>query len=279
MTTTADLYNSISDAGALFNVRRERMFSESGALSSKMGIINEATNEVIGIVSENYKVVTNEEVIKSMLGAFDAAKTDLTDARVSVKSNRGGSRTLVDIILPAYNIMEGTNKTELRISTLNSYDGCWRYMSKAGGIRVACLNGNIFGKIVSSYSEYHNSKLDVQIGADRMSKMIGEFSGAEDWFTTLISRPVDGFDVEQMACKFFGKTAAELETYKPYTAHFKLIVDAYFTEMGQNAYSLYNAFTDYISHKKRSDNAQASSLVYAETQLGLILDSNKAFAR
>jgi len=278
MTTATELYSKINTTGCLFNVRREKMVTESGATSKKYGIVNDTTNEVVGIVSAGYKVVTNNQVIEAMFGAFTAAKTDLTDARVDVKHNAGGSRTMVNIILPAYSVLEGKNRTELQISTLNSYDGAWKYLSKCGGIRMACLNGNIFGKIVSSYSEYHNSKLDVNIGAERMSKMIQDFSDSEEWFTYLMGKEVHASSVPQLAAKFFRMEVKDLADYRPYTK-LKLLVDAYFTEMGSNAYALYNAFTDYITHKKRSPVAAATSQVFEETQLRHLLDSSKVFAQ
>lgn len=274
---TADLYNQIQDAGVLFNVRRERMFSESGAISSKYGIINESSNEVIGIVGEGYKMVTNEEVVQSMLASFETAKTDLTDARVSIRTNKGGARAMIDIVLPAYSVLADANRTELKISTLNSYDGAWGYKSRVGGIRVACLNGNIFGKIIGSYSSYHNSKLDVQVGADRLVHMIGDFSKSEEWFEMLMARQATLADLKRIATKFFNIPNEELIDYKPYKK-LELLCEAYFTEFGRNMYAIYNCYTDFITHKKRGARSEATSLVYAENKFVEILNSSKLFA-
>jgi hypothetical protein len=183
---------------------------------------------------------------------------------------------MVNFMLPSISVLEGPNKTNLQISTLNSYDGAWKYQSKAGGIRIACLNGNILGKIVSSYSAYHNAKLDVAFGAQSMTRMIADFSESDAWFNAMINRKVDSDDVRLMASKFFNVETKDLAEHRPYVV-FKTILDGYFLEMGKNAYALYNAFTDYITHKKRSARAQASSLFYDEKQLKSIIDRHAIF--
>jgi hypothetical protein len=277
MTTTAELYDTINKSGALFNVRRERMYSESGAASDKFGIVNDYTNEVIGIVSEGYKVLTNDEVIRSMLASFDKSAIDLTDAAVEVKANSSGSRSMVNIVLPAYSVLAGPNETNLQISALNSYDGKFKYMSKAGGLRLKCLNGNILGKIVSSYSGYHNARLDVEIGSQHMLKMIAEFSKSQDWFNALMAKPVTTEEVLAVAARFFNVKAEDLKDYRPWRKLSELI-DGYFKEMGQNAYALYNALSDFVSHRKRSDKALVTSLLNDEKAFALVLNNEQTFA-
>jgi hypothetical protein len=285
--TTAALYDMIKDQGALFNVATIDLQTIDGVrIPNKRAIVNAETHQPLGIVGNKYKVVTNAEVVTSMLESIETANLDVTDATVRVQSAKGGARTLIDIVLPAYSMMAGKNETVMRISTLNSYDGSWLYTSKAGGIRMACANGQVIGNIIGTYKQRHNSMLDVKRGAEHLVNMIGEFNQSEELFQRMISTKIDGAQVITAIGRFIGKldsnrpaTEVEAEAISTHRVGKALLdrYDAYAIEMGHNMYALYNAFTDYITHKKRGADTAATSVTFDEQKLSHMIDQ-KVFA-
>ena len=285
--STETLYKQVEDQGALFNVRTEPMLTTSGVrIPNKVAIINEASNHAIGVVSEKYQVVTNEQVLTATLEALDVSTLDLADATATVRSSHGGARTMLDIILPAHEINLNGDVSQMRISALNSYDGRWQYQTRAGAIRMACLNGQIMGSFVGAYTEYHNAKLDVKTSSAKMVEMLDGFHGAKEWWGRLMSQKVTHEDVlntvstyvdRQPMAKIEGEELAKFMKRRAVS----VLVDkfeTYAAEMGHTAYALYNALTDEVTHAKRNDDTAASSLKLAEDRLSETLKKLPLFA-
>ena len=99
---------------------------------------------------------------------------------------------MVDFVFPNhYTAVTGdTSQTALQLCALNSFDGSLRYMVKAGGLRMKCLNGQVLGNIVGSYSSTHTSSLKVQDSADHVVRMITDFNKAREYWSSLMQRSV-----------------------------------------------------------------------------------------
>jgi hypothetical protein len=276
MTTTA-IYEKIRDQGALFNVRTEPLFTESGQrVPQRVAIVNAESNQPLSVVSTKYKVVSNEQVVRATLDAIDRAHLDTTDADVIVQNGAHGAKSMVRIQLPAYSILAGGNQTNLEIVTLNSYDGSWKYVSRAGGIRMACLNGQVMGKMIGTYSQYHNASLNVERGAEQLVRMISDFTSSEEWFNMMMGRKVTVEDVEQLACRFINIPLAHKDDSRMVKKLLELY-DAYAREMGANAYAVYNAFTDFITHRSRHKTSVATSRLYDENRFTSEILTAKVF--
>jgi hypothetical protein len=276
--TTAALYDKIKDQGALFNVHTEPLFTQSGArVKDRVAIVNSDTQSPLSVVSTRYKVVSNDDVIKATLQAIDYAQLDTTDADVLVQTSHGGAKSMIRIVLPAYSVMANTNKTNLEIVTLNSYDGSWKYVSRAGGIRMACLNGQVMGKMIGTYSQFHNASLNVERGAEQLVRMINDFTKSEDWFNEMIRRPVSQDDLDDLICKFLNIPRVHVGDSRM-AKQLRELYDTYAREMGANAYALYNAFTDFITHRSRHKDTVARSRAIDENRFVEKILTNKVFA-
>jgi len=277
------IIDQIKDQGALFNVRTEKLKTASGIdVDSRVAIINEASGQPIGLVSPSYKIVTNHDVVTHLAEALDKSSLDLTGAQATVRSSHGGARTMLDVVLPKHEIDIGGDKSQMRISALNSYDGRWKYMTRGGAIRMACLNGQILGSFVGSYVEYHNSKLDVAVGAERLVRMSDDFLTAEKWWRQMIDRKVDREQLLRSISIFLNgeskiKDRAEFEK-KPSVKKILELYETYSAEMGANAYALYNAMTDFVSHKRRKPDTEAAALLLDQEKLARAINRSKVFA-
>lgn len=271
----ANIYDSIKQQNALRNVTAEKIFLADGnPIEGKRAIVLADTGKAISVVSDRYKVVSNEEVMTATLKAIETAKLDTTDATATVSFSNHGARTMVRIMLPAYSVLtNSTNETKMEIVTLNSYDGAWKYSSRAGGIRIACLNGQVMGKMIGSYSQFHNQSLNIERGAENLVRMIGDFSKSQDWFLAMMNRSATVDDVRRLGAKLLNVPTVQFEDSR---AGKRILAsyDAYAREMGANAYAVYNTFTDFITHRTRHKTSVAKSRLYDENAFAnKVLDS------
>lgn len=284
--TIQALKDSIADQGALFNVRVEPVVSSTGVVAeNKQMIINDQSNTCLGITSKNYKVVTNEEVVDNLGLALANSGLNLDGIEAVVNHSHGGARSMINVILPAHEIDISGDKSRLQISTLNSYDGRWKYMSRAGAIRMACLNGQILGNFVGSYTGYHNQKLDIEAGAKQIAGMAEDFDKAKDWWIAMMQRKVTDHEVLRAISKYLtgdysSVSATKKEDFLKVPSVKRLIelFATYEKEMGKNAYALYNAFTDFVTHKKYNADTQAAAMLTAQEKLRETISDQKIFA-
>ena len=241
------LMDQVQEQGALFNVRKENLMTESGALvKNRIAIVNEDSEQVVGIVSPKYNMVTNHQVLEHLSQALDESQLDVEGMQVQVRQAYGGARSMVDVVLPRHEIDIGSDKSQLRITALNSYDGRWKYSMKAGAIRMACLNGQILGSFVGAYVEYHNAKLCVETGAKQLVDMADRFTEAEDWWEADDgAQGRQGAGPEDVRCvpdrQGQDRRPRAVPDPSPRVKKLFTLWQAYSKEMGSNAYALYNA--------------------------------------
>lgn len=267
----------------LFNVRREEILTSSGSLiKGKRAIVNDITNEVVGVVSDKYRVVTNHEVMEHMSFALEASGLDLDGISAEAIVGYGGSRAMVNIVIPAHEIKVKGDVSKLKISVLNSYDGRWKYRSYAGALRMACMNGSVLGKFMGTYSEFHTQKLDVKAGAQKIVDMAENFHKAEDWWNQMLERKVDSERLKRAICIFLtGKSEPENRkeiVLTPIALKIIELFNTYSKEFGANAYALYNALTDYVTHKKYNERTKNGMLLLNEEKISMTLSQSALFA-
>ena len=270
---------TLEDHGILFNVAEEPVVTASGkAIAGKKALINTLSGEVVSVVSKGYKAVSNIQIFDSF--AESVVKSGLNTEGLKLDIKQAGARSLVKFAFPAETIKVSGDESEtaLQIAVLNSFDGTTRYLTKAGGLRMACLNGNILGKIVGSYSSMHNNRLNIDQGAAQLVRMMQEFRGASEYWGSMMQRSVSTKDVQQVFAEFL--MLDRTEDGWDQTPKFVKLMDmwnGYKREMGANAYALYNALTDYITHRKSREGSVAATGIYQERRLIKLLDHSPVF--
>lgn len=277
-----NLMAQLQDKNALFNVREEAIQTASGILiPGKKSLINERTGMPMSVVSTNYRTVSNEEIFNSFLRNVIDSGIDATDAQVNVKFANNGAKTMVDFRFPNETVgtFGDTSKTELQIVALNSFDGSTRYVTKVGGFRIKCLNGQIIGKTVGAYSSTHNPSLDVEAGAAKIIAMLQNFRTAGEYWTGMMARKITDDTAMAVIGQFFNVDHMDQKAMATKTV---LSVigkwDSYANELGSNAYALYNTLTDYITHKTYKEDTAATGLLFNQGRLERVLESNEVFA-
>lgn len=277
-----NLMAQLQDKNALFNVREEAIQTASGiVIPGKKSLINERTGMPMSVVSTSYRTVSNEEIFNSFLRNVIDSGIDATDAEVNVKFANNGAKTMVDFRFPHETVTTAgdTSPTQLQIVALNSFDGSTRYMTKVGGFRIKCLNGQIIGKTVGAYSSTHNPSLDVEAGAAKVIAMLQNFRTAGEYWTGMMSRRIDDNTAMAVIGEFFNVDHTDEKAMA--TKMIRGVVsswDAYANELGRNAYALYNTLTDYVTHKTYKAETAATGLIFNQNRLERVLESNEVFA-
>jgi len=280
MTIATNLMNQLDNANVLFNVSEELLTTSSGiVIPNKKALINTQSGKVMGIVSNQYRTVSNQEIFETFTKEIEQSDLNTDDVQVKVKFHKNGAKTLVDFIFPNETIEVNGDKTALSITALNSFDGSTRYVTKAGGFRMKCANGQVLGKVAGSYTSLHNPKLDVQKGAERVMKMVQEFQNAQEYWDTLLERNLDGEVVDAVIMQFLGldPNADEDIFRKPNVSKVYNLWSQYKKELGNNAFALYNVFTDFITHGKYKEGSEAHALLRNQSKLETLMATNDVF--
>ena len=253
MTVYQNLMSQIEERGLLFNVAEDQVTTASGIIiEGKKALINTANNTVMGIVSNGYRTVPNEEIFSNFCKAIEDSEIDAEGAHVNIRRTTSGSRAMVDFVFPneQFTVNGDDSKTQLQICALNSFDGSLRYITKAGGLRMKCLNGQVLGNIAASYSSAHTAGLDVEAGAQKVIHMLEQFNSAKEYWQDLMQRSVSDTEAHEVFRIFLElKKSDEWMDNRRFKAVDQIWL-GYKMEMGKNLYAVYNTLTDYVTHRK-----------------------------
>jgi hypothetical protein len=274
------LMNQLENSNVLFNVREESLVTGSGlVIPNKKVLVNEHNEQPIGIVSNNYRTVLNEEIFSKFTKAIETSNINTDGAEIKVKFSKAGARTMVDFRFPNELIEVNGDVTALSITALNSFDGSTRYITKAGGLRMKCLNGQVLGKVAGAYSSFHNQSLDVDQGAKQIMEMLKTFQSSKEYWGKLMTRKVNPNQVLYIFGEFLGLDLTdEANLKKPTVNQLQTLWYSYSKELGNNVYAVYNCLTDYVTHRKYNDNAAAQSYLRGQSRIEQVMQYNPLFS-
>lgn len=278
------IMNQLNDQDAFFNVAESQIFTANGdVIPNKKAILNAATGRPISVVSTGYRTITNQEVFESFDRSLMASGLDLDGATANVQFSHNRARTMVTVTVPAIKVTVAGDETQAQIVALNSYDGKWKYSVRAGGIRLACLNGQVIGTIVSQFAHFHTKHIDINSSADKMIRMMNEFSHSQSWFEKMIGTKITDDTAQQWIVRFLkGHDITDPQIIETVIAgrvggELHGLWLKYRTEMGSTAYALYNVFTDYVTHKNYRTN-RAAGVLNGNKKIAQLITPRSVFA-
>jgi hypothetical protein len=131
-----------------FEVKRENLVTESGLHTGKQAIINSETSDVLGIVSPNYELVTNDDVNSFFENA-------LYDMNINVVKNidhmdsitrRWKRWMILDTVDLQFNVGTSSDQISIMIEIFNGYNAKTSFGYRVMGYRWYCENGQIAGR-------------------------------------------------------------------------------------------------------------------------------------
>ena len=229
-------------------------------------IINLSTGNVLSVVSKHYKLITNEQAIefgkecyKKVFNVNSASNFEVFNVIISSTL----AYCLIDIIMKGYQVNIWKQEIYLPfIRITNSYNRTKKLSFDLGFCRKLCDNGVIFEKETIRFSFYHTKQIikeDIRfdILPNKLETLRRKFM---DYSEKLSELPVPRIKALPLMSKILNikfnleKKDKELELEKKRLNDYKQraegLIDSYFQETGANAYSVFNACTDFASHSK-----------------------------
>jgi len=238
----------------------------------RKAIVNGTNSHVIGVVSQDYQLVTNQEALdlgkRCCAELFEEVKEkEWTVFKVDAPST--ASFCHIDLIHKTFvmNFLDAPQRQEVYVPYVrvtNSYNAMRALRFDVGFCRRLCSNGVVFESETISfrYSHTRNSfpatiNFDIQKG--KLKKMQSAFA---NYIATLqhLSLPAPDalalltavIGIPQAADLSLEANSKEEAEYRRLQDHIATLVNSYRADLGENAFSLFNAMTDLASNPPKN---------------------------
>lgn len=229
-------------------------------------VINMETGNALGVVSRDYKLITNNDAIdlgrKCCQELLELENADALEI-FNVIAPSTASYCHIDLVYKGYemNLFDSPTKPDIYfpiVRVTNSYNTTRALRFNIGFCRTICLNGTIFEsetiKFIYSHVKHEIGKpIKFNIEKDKMRNLIDEFKS--------VMKGLKDLTVKMDSCRLvfnivFGMpdlikadiNDMDKEEYYSLTEHIEKLFDKYYKEEGGNAYALFNIITDMASH-------------------------------
>lgn len=215
-------------------------------------IVREDNNEVIAIHSKKYKLTPHADVFRQTIEKI-RDQLDLNGAMVEDHVFNKGAEVMREIRLPAYTEKGPDGKPVFfRIRQHNSYDATRAYYMDVGTWREWCKNGamSILERITGVHMR-HTAEIDAAAEGGRLQKALEAFKDESGIWRVWAKSKVEDTNVDRL----FRRTLVAQPTHAEPDAinkkQFEKLWDAWLdhrSDLGANAWGLYNAVTWWASH-------------------------------
>ena len=230
-------------------------------IPSKKALVNQRTGHILGVVSRDYRVVTNQEAVDLAREACGIAFPGVSPMEWEAK-RASAPRTLsyahIDLMHRTHVLNYWDNEIKkddpftpfLRVT--NSFNGARALRFDIGFMRKHCSNGVIFEEEVATIRASHSAEalaqLKIEIKSRSLPKMWDEFS---NFLTGIRSIKMDT-DQSTLALNTVLRLPEPKQADKPariqglteLTTDFTSRLAGYRKELGPNAYAVFNTLTD-----------------------------------
>jgi hypothetical protein len=196
-------------------------------------IVREDTNQVISIVKDTYKIVTNSDLIDALLRQLaTCGQSFKIDPSHSFVSNE---RMRLQITFPELRLRDRESDIALSAFIHNSYNLSEGIRFNFGAIRKICQNGMVFGKILSKYYSRHTSGFSFENLGEKLAEAREYFPEIQERINRLEILRVDEQLVENVSTKISKRLAEQAIAEE---------------EIGRiSQWKLLNRLTNHISHE------------------------------
>jgi len=276
------------------------------AVPEKKAIVNRASGRVVGIVSRGYRLVSNQEALD---WAFQCCRTVFPETQPSewqVKDTDApgtGGHCFIDLVHNStaldFRFVPAEDRPDAFgpfIRVANSYNGLRALAFDIGFYRKVCKNGLIIPDSIIRFKFPHlrrdiGETIQFEVAQERLAKFkasFGDYLGA--LHTCAVSRP----QFEQLLFAVLALPQPEglepdsrdARDWETLNKHVSGLCDQYAGELGQTAYAVFNAITDFASHPltnrfvcRERHNLQRRAGVWLSTFVRQCRESDFSLAR
>lgn len=234
----------------------------------KKAIVNTTNQHVLGIVSSGYRLVTNREALdlanKCCRSVFPDTKPGEWEVTATDAPSTAG--------YCHFDLMHNSTKLDFRdlpaaerpdvfgpfIRVTNSYNGLRALAFSIGFYRKVCKNGMILPDTIIRFTFTHlrrdiGDTIQFEVEHERLAKFktsFGEYLGA------LRKCAIPRADFDPLARGILAlrppeplaPVSREADDWQNLSTHLGELNNRYATELGENAYAVFNAVTEFASH-------------------------------
>lgn len=238
------------------------------SVPDKKAIVNKETNRVLGIVSRGYRLVTNREALDWAFQCCQAAFPETKPGEWEVKATDApatGGHCFIDLVHNStaldFEFVPAKDRPDAFgpfIRVTNSYNGLRELAFDIGFLRKVCKNGLILPKSIIRFKFNHlqrniGERINFEVAHEQLSKLKKSFS---EYLGVLRDCVVSRSDFEPLFCGVLlirKPKDAKLDSpisrdWDILSNHVSGLCNRYSGDLGENAYAVFNAITEFASH-------------------------------
>ena len=226
-----------------FPVVERKLQTLEGLSVPNKAIVRTDTNDVLGVMGEDYKIVHHKEVIEKVEKDIP---TELTERKITLCKN--GAVMFAKYLTPRIRAIEVRKGDIVKfgIEVFNSYDGTFPVGFMFVAMRVICTNGMTIPKSVARISVKHTANVRLDNVGNEFNKRIPLYMKTADrWREWSETTPKP-----ERVDSFLKKTLGDRLK--------KFFEEEYQVASDKTLWGLYNIFTYYNTHniKTKKNNEQ-----------------------
>jgi len=234
----------------------------------KKAIVNAKTGRVLGVVGRGYRMVTNREALdwayQCCRTVFPETKPGEWEVKTSDAPATGG-HCFIDLVHNStaldFTFVPAKDRPDAFgpfIRVTNSYNGLRALAFDIGFFRKVCKNGMILPESIIRFKFTHLRKdigetIRFEVAHERFAKLKASFNG---YLEALRDCPVSRSEFEPLFSgvllirkpKDMNPEIAIAEDWDTLSRHLSKLCGRYAEELGQNAYAVFSAITEFASH-------------------------------
>ena len=244
----------------------ETLFKQQIFTPNHLAVVNQSSGQIISIVSNKYKLISNKEAIEMGKRIFtqlypEVNTDELIPYKVVAPFSKGSAH--IDLIHKDVNFKVWDQETWLPfLRTSNSYNRSYALAFEIGFARKLCSNGVLFNKKSLKLKYVHNKSNKIELLNDTSQikttseRFIGQcnslrqFEMPKQLFIPLV------LQVFNISLKMPDKNqiTKRLKYLQNLFGLITVLTERYYTDLGPNAYAAFNVMTDLVSHQEEYKN-------------------------
>jgi len=217
----------------------------------RFAVIRTDTDQLLGIISDQYKLIPHKEVLERSREALIQEKFIFEE---KIDTTQDGSHCLIQYTFPNIKIeIQRRDVVSLQIIVINSYDTSTSIRFLIGAFRVKCANGLVIGKGLAYYFQRHTSGLDMKIFQER-------FRDVSRYFNKSVVPAMKKMGESKLSEETSHQLFEKYEDKKTFPVW--LIGDARrrYEEENPTVWNFYNSLTYSITHRSGGMNIETKIL-------------------
>jgi CRISPR-associated endonuclease/helicase Cas3 len=234
----------------------------------KKAIVNTQRRRVLGIVSRDYRLVSNREALDWACLCCRKVFPETKDTEWEVRATDAPSNAghcFIDLVHNSaaldFSVVPAQGRPEVFgpfIRVTNSYNGLRALAFDVGFLRKVCKNGLILPDTIIRFKFTHMRRdiketISFDVSHERLAKLKSSFGSYLDALRACAVRSDQfaAFSRAVLSIRVPEKVepkSREAADWESLTAHLAALCDRYGRELGENAYAVLNVITDFASH-------------------------------